>query len=213
MPIIIPSSDTFPIEELESYVLPFARTAPIDAVTHCVRLAAADFCRRTLVWKQTLPTFNTVANQQTYDLDKPADSTIFRVERVMLGDIDLTLTTPGRALADTQMGSAWLDSNAQVNITPAPNEAGITVTVDATLIPSTTATTLPIVLKQFGESFGFGALARLMRTPGVDWTDAGLSAVNQALFDEAIRTTALRVSRGFSRAVIRSRRDPRSKFY
>lgn len=213
MPIIIPASDTFPIEELEIYVLPMARTAPIDAVTHCVRLAAIDFCRKSLIWKQTLPTFDTVADQQAYALDKPNDADIYRIERAMLGEIDLRMVSLGQALYDTVMGSAWLDGNGDLNITPAPTEAGVTVTVEASLVPTIGATTLPVVLREFGEAIGFGAVARLLKTPGVDWTDAGLSAVNQGLFDDAIRSTKLRVSRGFSRAPIRSRRDPRSKFF
>lgn len=219
MPVIAPESGTLDLSEVEPYVLPAAATAPIDVIEFNVRQAAIQFCERTLIWAEHLPELTTVANQEAYDIVRPQFSTVHKLTRATLNGCGLTIVPYSTGLlarqnleASTGANTAFMDTINRVHLAPAPQVAGLEIYLDAVLVPSHDATTLPALLFPFLEALGFGALAKILLIKGDNY-DPSLAAINAQLFKDAVSTAALRVSRGMSSAGIRGKRDPRSRFF
>ncbi len=220
MPVILPESGTFDLDEFEPYILPAAQSAPIDAVERAVKQAAVEFCRRTLIWHEPLPDLDTVADQEAYLLDRPDDSTVFKLLSASLAGRELAVVTYAAGLVARRnpynlatADNAYLDAINQIHLAPAPTVAGQVIAVEAVLVPTLEAATLPGLLQPHLEDIAFGALKRLMLIKESDAYDPNLAAINARMFDDRIQATSVRVNRGMSGAKIRGQRDPAAKFF
>jgi hypothetical protein len=219
MPVVLPESGTITLEPFERYVTPTVPSAPPEDVQQAIRDAAKEFCRRTNIWTEQLPDLVTVANTETYDLDRPDDSDVYKLIRASVASIPWRLKTYAEGLAarqdqSLQQGeSAFVDPKSRLHLAPAPILDGLTISVDAVLVPTSTCTTLPGLLEQYAEDVSFGALMRLLRAKGTDWFDLALSEFNAVKFDQRISKLALRKARGFSSARLGKGNPRPSRFY
>lgn len=219
MPVILPESGTVTLEPFELYVTPTVPSAPPEEVQQAIRDAAVEFCRRTNVWTEQLPDLVTDAGIETYDMDRPDDSDVYKLLRVSVAAIPWGLKTYAEGLAarqdqSLQQGdSAFVDPKSRLHLAPAPITSGLTISSDAVLVPTKTATTLPGLLEQYAEDVAFGALMRMLRAKGTDWFDLALSEFNAGLFNKRISVLAVRNSRGFSAARIGKGNPRPSRFF
>lgn len=219
MPVILPESGTITTEPLEIYVTPSVPSAPPEEVTQSVRLAAIEFCRRTNVWSEQLPDLVTIADTETYDLDRPIESDVYKLLRVSVANVQWTLKTYEEGLAarhdqSAQVGdAAFVDPKSRLHLAPAPTVADQTISADAVLVPTATGSFLPALLQPYAEDIAHGALMRLLRSRNTDWYDPAASEFSRALFERRISTLAIRVSRGTSSARIGKGKPRPSRFY
>lgn len=192
------------------YVLPSVRNCPDPVLEHHIRLAAIDFCRRTLCWQQLLdpiekPAADGLATE--FDLLMPPEAEVVRLLSVAVDGQSIQLVEASRGVQLVRRDSggefAFTRDRKMVYIQPPPR-AGATIEVEAALKPTLDATQFPDDLfDHYAQDIAHGAMATLMLLPKQDWTDLGLGAVHQESFDERIATVAAQVGRGFSRTTSR----------
>lgn len=188
------------------YVLPAVRGCPEPVAEHHIRLAAIDFCRRTLCWQQLLdpieqPAADGVATE--FDLIAPPGAEVVRLLSVTVNGEPVTLVEGSRGVQLVRRSSpedfAFTRDRKMVYIHPAP-PLGASIEIEAALKPTLAAVEFPDDLfDHYAQDIARGAMATLMLLPKQDWTDLGLGAVHQESFDERISTVAAQVARGFAR--------------
>ena len=219
MPVLLPVSGEIDISAFEPYVLPYVPSVPLPMFEQMVRLAAVEFCRRTLIWTETLPEAITDVDTDFYDLDRPTDSTIIKAISVSLDGQPVTLTTYAQGLEmlrdfTLQCGQfGFLDTESRLHLVPIATEAGLTIKIDAALAPTEDGTVLPGLLMQYKETIGKGALARIYDIPDTTWYNEAQAYKKQEEFDARIQKMALRVARGFSSAPLRTSSNAPSRWY
>lgn len=206
MPVILPETGTITTEPIELYVTPSVPSAPPEEVTQKVRDAAIEFCRRTQVWTEQLPDITTIADTETYDLDRPTDSEVFKLLSVQVDGLPWSLKTYAEGLAarlddSLSLGdAAFVDPISRLHLAPKPTVTGQIIKTNAGLVPTVTGATLPGLLEPYAEDIAYGALMRFFRQHGTDWFDVGLAEYHRELFNGRIQRLGLRVARGMSSA-------------
>lgn len=178
-------------------------------------LTTKEFCNKTKYWREDLAPLYLIANIDTYRLITPPDSIIY--ELVFISHASggrLTVTTPHKLLTEDptwrdRTGNPpthfFRDGTDEVRLYPVPsaNEAG-TVIPRAVLTPSNDATTLPdVVLNDYYDAIVSGAVARLQRMPGKEWTQPKYSAAHEAAFQTAVMNASARATDGRQTGVAR----------
>lgn len=211
--IIVPAVATVAVDTFHVYVLPSVPTASYEAVSHAIRMAAIEFCRKTLIWAQTLPDMVTVADQSAYTPTLPSEAVLHKLLSVSVAGNGLDIkTVEGAQFGDFDEG-AFLAGSNNIVIVPTPTTAGLVIGADGVLIPSQFGDTLPELLTEHGEAIGWGALARMQVNKKADWYDQAGAATNADLFKDRISATAARISRGKSSARLRKRKNRSGRFY
>lgn len=219
MPIILPESGTVTTALIEPYVTPGAPSAPPEEIDQCIRMAAAEFCRRTNVWAEQLPGMVTTAGTETYPLDRPVDCDVHKLLRASVDGLPWRLVTYQEGLRTRQdegadLGeAAFMDPMGRLHLAPAPSVSGLAIECDAVLVPTLAGTYLPGLLAPFIEDIADGALARLYAQRGTDYHDPASSEWRRSKFDRRIAVAGLRVARGMSAAKLGRGIRRTSRFY
>ncbi len=193
---------------LSPYVLPYVIGCPDPTLEMHARLAAIEFFRRTLSWREALESVPT-DGFELVEIEAPAQTQIIKIKSVSVGgrDFPLVETTHGSELSRTDAGRefAFTRDNRTLVIYPI-QAAGTPVVVEAALAPSINATSLPDALaQQHMQDIAYGVAASIKRIPGQAFTDPAGAQEQQALFERRITTIAAKHSRGLMAAKMRSR--------
>ena len=193
--------------DFSPYVLPYVTGCPQPVMDQHVKLAAIDFFRRTLSYRQVLEPVVTEGTALV-PLEAPMDTQIIKIKSVTVGDSDFPLvetshglelsrTNPGREFAFTQDGRTLVVYPIQ--------PAGIEVIAEVAVAPSITSNTLDDALaQQHMQDIAHGAVASIKRIPGQPFSDLAGSPVHQAMFEARVSTVAAKHSRGVMAAKMRS---------
>ena len=130
--------------DFSPFVLPYVIGCPQPVMDQHVKLAAIDFFRRTLSYRQVLEPVVTEGTALV-PLEAPMDTQIIKIKSVTVGDSDFPLveaahglelsrTNPGREFAFTQDGRTLVVYPIQL--------AGIEVIAEVAVAPSITSNTL-----------------------------------------------------------------------
>lgn len=194
--------------DLSPYVLPYVIGCPDPTLEMHARLAAIEFFRRTLSWREALEAVPT-DGFELVEIEAPAQTQIIKIKSVSVGgrDFPLVETTHGSELSRTDAGRefAFTRDNRTLVIFPI-QAAGTPVVVEAALAPSINATSLPDALAhQHVQDIAYGVIATIKRIPGQAFFDQAGAQEQQALFERRITTIAAKHSRGLMAAKLRSR--------
>ena len=193
--------------DFSPYVLPYVTGCPHPVMDQHVKLAAIDFFRRTLSYRQVLEPVVTEGTALV-PLEAPMDTQIIKIKSVTVGDSDFPLveaahglelsrTNPGREFAFTQDGRTLVVYPIQ--------RSGLEVVADAAVAPSITSSTLDDAqAMQHMQDIAHGAVASIKRIPGQPFSDLAGSPVHQAMFEARVSTVAAKHSRGVMAAKMRS---------
>lgn len=193
--------------DFSPYVLPYVTGCPEPVMEQHVKLAAIEFFRRTLSYRQVLDPVTTDGTALV-PLDAPMQTQIIKIKSVTVGDhdfplvetshgLELSRTHPGREFAFTQDGRTLVVYPIQ--------PAGIQVIAEAAVAPSVTSTTLDDAqAMQHMQDIAHGAVASIKRIPGQPFSDLAGSPVHQAMFEARVSTVAAKHSRGVMAAKMRS---------
>ena len=193
--------------DFSPYVLPYVTGCPQPVMDQHVKLAAIDFFRRTLSYRQVLEPVVTEGTALV-PLEAPMDTQIIKIKSVTVGDSDFPLveaahglelsrTNPGREFAFIQDGRTLVVYPIQ--------RSGLEVVADAAVAPSITSSTLDDAqAMQHMQDIAHGAVASIKRIPGQPFSDLAGSPVHQAMFEARVSTVAAKHSRGVMAAKMRS---------
>lgn len=161
-------------------------------------LTAIEFCRETLSWDEIQDPLTLVDGVNAYELDAPQGGQVATVKQVWASDRELTPVSMARLVEVIPNWQTAQGSQAQyyvgdqdwksIRVYPIPlDPQGQRITVRAAYQPVLAAASLPDFLATiYMDAILAGAKARLMSTPGRQWTNHKLAADHRAAFDAAL---------------------------
>lgn len=190
-----------------------ATAAPDPLIEQKLRDAAIEMCRDTWVWQHTLPARSVVAGRAEHTVSPPDSGS--RIVSVLWMRHNGELVTPASAAELNRVSLKWHEQKGKqatrfvpsspttFRLAPIPTESAARGLTDirVALMPVHDATELPdILVDEFREAVVSGALYRLLRMPGRDWTQGDLAAVHLETFNEGMSRAKTRVAEGWSAA-------------
>jgi hypothetical protein len=167
-------------------VLPHAPGCPEPVALGAVRLAAAEFCERTLAWRSDLDPVSVVAGRNEYSLAAPAGASVAMVLGAALDGTRLTPATEPElaeefpfweSLEADRPGRFLLPTPGRIRLVPTPTRSwadGLVVSV--ALKPRFSSSQAEDFLyDDHLETLAHGARARLLAMPGRTWSGTELS--------------------------------------
>lgn len=185
-------------ETLLPEILPMVIGCPDTLIESTVRASAIDFCERTGAYQLELDPITTVANTYEYDLEAPTGTT---VHRITWATFEGNTLEPVSTELLEQRKPKWRDSDhygdpefyvqqsgSLVWLAPVPSDTTTSsVIIRAQLKPTHSSTSCDEqIMNEYRDAVVNGALFRLLRMPGRDWSDLQGAGIYSGLFAEAV---------------------------
>lgn len=194
------------------YVLLGVPGCPDELAIQHIRLAAIEFCARTLVWTDETDPLPSVADVSSYAIKPPDDAEIAKLLTVWVGTSEFEVITPSTARTLIRRGSARefaYSDRSNVILSAAPATVGTPIVCEAAFKPTIESFEVPDMLVPYTSDIAWGAMSSLKRMSKRDWSDVASAALDRGTFDARIATIAIQVAKGFSTA----RQKTRARFY
>lgn len=177
------------------YVQPYVPGCPEVVIQTHLQEAAAEFCAKSEVWRQTLELSSTSANMSDYELDVPNKSVLENIMFLTLDGVTMTpvserhfnpgVNADGSAITGTPTRYSVLE-DASIRMYPTPiakhKFTGVLV-----IKPSLAAKGVEnFIFETHGRSIAAGAIARIAGIPNKEWSDPDNSMRNQIEFERAM---------------------------
>ena len=195
-------------ETFHPLITPDVPGCPLEIVNRELGIVASDFFARTYLWREGETQQNTVIGTAFYDITDCA--IIESVEWVKVEGLELVHTSD--RLVDpellTRTGKPthfWIEKETQIRLHPIP-DAVFTLDVQVFLKPSRTARGIPdFVYQRWADAFVSGAIYRIARIPGKEWSNPELAAVHKSFYEQAVTDARIRDFRNVP-LIVRQRR-------
>jgi hypothetical protein len=192
------------------YLMPHVPGCPMAMANLQLRLAAQEWCDKTLCWRAWLDDVTTLTDENSYDFPVTSTQEVVQLLRATLDGQSIEVLTPDSVPANWQSDTSWsrrrgifTQDAASFVLVPMP-AADLIVQTEVALRPSNTATGVEdAIFAAYVNEIATGAAARLHAMPGKPYTYAASTARKE--FNDAIATTASEVWHAFSRAPQRVR--------
>lgn len=201
-------------ESLLPEIIPMVSSCPDTLIENSIRSATIELCEKAKVYQVELDPITAIANLFEYDLEPPSGTVVHEILWATYDGKDLEPITsalleqrlPQWRQAGNQSTPEYFVKQSQslFYLAPVPNETKpAAVLVRAIVKPTHTSTSCSNdVMNDYRDTIINGALLRLLRLPGREWTDYAGAGVYSALFNEGIveaekrgRQTETRVTR------------------
>lgn len=190
------------------HVHPYVIGCPEPVMIHHVRLAAIEFCKKTLCWTKRLDTLQCTGTADV-EVDPGGDLQIVKIKYAFVGDRPFEAVTPQYGITATQLQSqdefVFTEDGKTIYINPI-QLTGTPVLVSASLAPARTAKTLSNELDEYVEDIAHGAIASIMRLPAQTFTSND-HPIHETIFRERIKSIAAKVGIGMASVKQRRRRS------
>jgi len=185
-------------ESLLSEIIPMVPSCTDTLIEQNIRAAVIELCEKSKVYQVELDPLTTVANTYAYDLEPPSGTVVHEIVWVSYNGDDLEAATT--ALIE-QRKPRWRDqgnegtpeyfvrqSTTLFNLVPIPSvTAANSVLMRVILKPTHTSTSCSDdVMNDYRDTIINGAIYRLLRIPGREWTDYPGAQVYGSLFLEGL---------------------------
>lgn len=203
-------------EDFFPNVLYDVQGAPEPVVINAIRNACIEFCEKSLVLTRDHDPITVIQGIVDYDLEPPGGYLVVKVQKAWLEHNPLTPLAPdivkdaavyNRLFSSYEAGNSTPRSYLQkdertISVWPAPEKKypnGLTLRV--ALKPTRASTEIEdVILEDYAETIAFGALARLMSSPGKAYTNLEMAAANQGRFLTGINVARSRALHGHVRS-------------
>tara|TARA_B100000902_G_scaffold260268_1_gene246502 strand:- start:14161 stop:14835 length:675 start_codon:yes stop_codon:yes gene_type:complete len=185
-------------------ILPYVPLCPDALVEQHIRAATIEFCERSKAYILDMDPFNTTAGVYEYDFDIPVATEVHQVLYMTHDGNDMDPISP-RSLElnypdwRNRTGSPHVylqKSSSLFWIVPVPSGSK-EVIASVALKPTRTSNNIDsTVSNQYRDAILYGALYRLLRMPGREWTDVGAAREYLAQFNNEIMQAELRARGG-----------------
>lgn len=192
-----------------SELMPEVPGCPYPMAQSALRESAREFFARTRAWREWFEPV-TVAGRAEYDLEVPSGAMVIRIERATANGQPLQVLSSAGLMSDErefEQEDLGIVSRDRVSFTPTRSlPAGSKVAVFASLMPTKTSAGIPDALfAQHCASILAGAKYRLMLTPGAEFQNPDLAALNGSLFKSDVAREAVTAWRGATGSTPRAR--------
>lgn len=198
-------------------VLPHVVGCPSMVAEHELKRAAQQFFEKTRAWRLTTAPVRISINQSIVTVNAGDGLDLVRIEHGTYDGKKLRVISPD-ALDDEPGMDDWRTQQGTPNklvqstpgvveLNPIPVAATVTgLTFFVAVKPGESSLGLPDHLATaFRDSIVAGAKAKLMLYKDATWSNAGLAATFEAVFNEAIGNANFEAAKGFSRGRIAAR--------
>lgn len=185
-------------------ILPYVPLCPDALVEQHIRAATIEFCERSKAYILDMDPFNTTSGVYEYDFDIPVATEVHQVLYMTHDGNDMDPISP-RSLElnypdwRNRTGSPHVylqKSSSLFWIVPVPSGSK-EVIVSVALKPTRTSNNIDSTISnQYRDAIIYGALYRLLRMPGREWTDVGAAREYLAQFNNEITQAELRARGG-----------------
>lgn len=192
------------IEDVFSNVRPYAASCAEPTMTEHVRKAAIKLCERTRCWRFA-DSFETTGDEEDI-ICVPPFASLFEIEEARFNDCKLERSAPHAEMMMADLGQPqYLTQLGHNSVSLQPRGVG-TLWISMFLKPSQNADMLPdILLDQFADALGDGALSTLLLIPNEPFSNPQLAMFYQQKFDAVLDRNFAYNMRGQQRAPIRTR--------
>lgn len=196
--------DPVRFDDMLNLVLPYAPNCPPQTAVFHLQRAAADFFQRTLAWRADLPTLLTVIDQPDYALVVPQEASIAKMLRYAFdgNGFDVIDAEAGMALQLEEAGTqvSWTEDRTTASVNPVPTDAGKPLDFRVALKPSLDGQAIPgAMFQNYSDHIANGAIARILRMPGKDWTNTTAADAYESRYEVAVARTSRLSAKGFSK--------------
>lgn len=173
-------------------------SCPDTLIENSIRSATIELCEKTGVYQAELDPITTVAGSFEYDLEPPSGTAVHEILWATYDGTDLEPITSAlleqRIPEWRQSGNEGTpeyfvkQSQSLFYLAPVPNVTKVlSVLLRAVLKPTHTSTSCSDdIMNDYRDTIVNGALLRLLRMPGREWTDYSGAGVYAALFNEQL---------------------------
>ncbi len=185
-------------ESLLPEIIPMVPSCPDTLIENSIRSATIELCEKSGVYQQELDPITTIANLFEYDLEPPNGTVVHEILWATYDGTDLEPITsalleqriPEWRKAGNEGTPEYFVKQSQslFYIAPVPNVTKVSsVLMRAVLKPTHTSTACDDdVMNDYRDTIVNGALLRLLRMPGREWTDYAGAGVFASLFNEQL---------------------------
>jgi len=189
------------------YVMPHVIGCPEPMLVQHARMAAIEFCRRTLCDQRLLEDVQSDGTP-IIELLPPVGTQLVKIKSVKADGREWPIVDPiyGTELSwsESPQDFCYTQDNKTLMLYP-EQPSGTPVDVVAALMPSIDAAFFDDnVAKQHLYDIVPGVIASIKKVPGQPFSDLNAAAVHQAQFESRIRTIAAKTGRGHAAAKMRS---------
>jgi hypothetical protein len=193
--------------DFEPYVLPYVGGCPRPVLEHHARLAAIDWCRKTLCMTRELDEETTSGDSNEVEIAAPTGMQIVRPVDVSVGGREWTLVTPklGRSYSRgyCQHDYCYTEDNATLKVYPL-QAVDVPVVITAALMPAlNTSTGLDDdIALEYANDISLRIIASISALPDIDKRQQAID--KEAEYLARRMTVAAKMSRGTSAAKLRT---------
>ena len=202
-------------ESLLPEVLPMVAGCSDTLAENAIRSAAIEFCERTSAYQLELEPITTISNIYEYDLEPPTGTTVHKILWVTHDGQDLEpLTTTlleqrvPRWRTDNGLPVYFVKPTASlIWLVPIPSAQLVNSTIIRVVLKPTHTSTMSdeSIMDEYRDAIVNGALFRLLRIPGKDWSDLQGAQLYSSLFESVVITAERRgrqADEGVARRVV-----------
>lgn len=214
------------LKEFLPHVLTYVSTCSESVAITVLRDICIEFCSETQVWQDTLDPISSVVGENKYELSPPIDATIHSVVSAWYKDMPVEVINSDSGVVrpefyNDKFSNARNDlgdptallvdiNNKQMTLYPTPkNSDAFALTVRAVLRPSRTAMKVPdFLLHDYEYAITQGAIARIARMPGNDFSDLNTAAMAAGVYMNAKGAAKVRSNKTFARSQVSVKMRP-----
>lgn len=185
-------------ESLLPEIIPMVPSCPDTLIEQNIRAAAIEFCEKTGIYQAELDPITTVGGIYEYDLEPPSQTAVHKIMWATYDGNDLeSISTklleqrkPDWRNADYYGTPEYFLKQGQSTfwLVPVPSATMVSSTIIRVQLKPTHRSTAcdETVMEDYRDSIINGAIFRLLRIPGREWTDIASAQIYGGLFAEGI---------------------------
>jgi len=194
--------------ELYRRIMPRARGAARPVVDQAIREAAAEFCKRTRLWRGEDEFIISEIGEEVVAV--PTEAALYEIESARFNGDTLTPISLSR-LEETvprwreleSHAVQWITQTAPDSVRLVPAAKG-TLSLSLTLCPAVSTERLPdFLIDHYADALTDGALADLFMMPA-EYGNPGMAQYHEARFNRALDRLATANMKGQQRAAVRT---------
>jgi hypothetical protein len=199
------------------YVMPYVPGATVELATLELKKTCIEFCEKSLIIQRDHDPVTVIASTGDYDFESPiTNHLVTKVMKMWFKGSVMNAINPdeitdptiyntgfdGAVIAKSTPQAYFQKDERTFTIYPRPSATSPSaITMRVALKPSRSALLVEdVLLEDYAEEIGAGAIARLMMSPGKPYTSPSSGALYQARFMQGVNTARQRVLRGYVRS-------------
>jgi hypothetical protein len=181
--------------DIHQLILPDVPGCPLPSVDSALAISASDFCARTHVWREPLDFQFAIKNIPDYDVDGSAviESVLWAVlDGQTLTHIDPRYINKDNLTNAAKPTSFWVVNDTAIRLYPIP-DAKYKLDIEVALKPARNADGIEDwIYESYIDPIVSGAIWRLARVPGKDWSNPEIAMYHYKLYEQGITAARIR---------------------